>query len=32
MHACRKIKTEVEKNYKTREEINQIKQRLYAPA
>lgn len=32
MHACRKIKNEVEKNYKAKEEISQIKQRLYAIA
>ena len=31
MHACKKIKTDVEKNYKIREEVNQIRQRLYHP-
>lgn len=30
MHACKKIEKEMEKNFKTKEEINQIKQRLYA--
>ncbi len=31
MHACKKIKFDVEKNYKIREEVNQIRQRLYHP-
>ena len=30
MHACKKIEKEMEKNFKAKEEVNQIKQRLYA--
>lgn len=30
MHACKKIEKEMEKNFKAKEEITQIKQRLYA--
>jgi len=29
MHACKKIELEMEKNYRTKEEVNQIRQRLY---
>jgi len=30
MHACKKIEKEMEKNFKAKEEVNQIKQRMYA--